>query len=550
MTSPSRSSGLPGFLRGDIITPGYLWVTGCKGWKAHVLAAGLGVFANLAFPPIWFWPALAIALSGLIWLIDGAKLQQKPGLAVFLRVFFFAFGLFVVGLHWVAAAFLVNPGAHLAFIWMAVLLLPGGLALIWAAIMRVAFYMWFPGPARLIVFVVFLSLAEWVRGHLFGGFPWNLPGMVWEPGGAISQTVSIWGVYGLSALTIFAMAAPGALADARPRGATATRAGPAAAAAVVFGALWGWGAHRLDTIPKDPTPGQMVRLISAGVPQSDKYQNGQGRHILQRYLDLSGLDDGKSPPIIIWPEGALPFAPFEADGAIDLIIDRIGNRRLIFGLVRYGEQDKAYNSLAVMNGMSPVPQKDGTYDKAMLVPFGEFTPLRELAAKVGIPTLQELAKDGFFPGEEPGATLKTAGVPPFGALICYEAIFPGLARAGADRPRWLVNISNDSWFGSLSGPYQHAAQARFRAIEEGVPMARVAAGGFTGVIDAYGRWSARANPADPTVWGQDPKGWTSAILDAEIPPVAEPTPYSSWRQGLFWLMVLGFNLGLIVLPRR
>jgi apolipoprotein N-acyltransferase len=135
-------------------------------------------------------------------------------------------------------------------------------------------------------------------------------------------------------------------------------------------------------------------------------------------------------------------------------------------------------------------------------------------------------------------------------LICYEAIFPGLSPTGVDRPRWLVNISNDAWFGHLSGPYQHAAQARFRAIEEGLPMARVAAGGFTGMIDAYGRWTARGEPADPKIYGPDPKGWKSSVVDAPIPPMAHATPYSRWRDGLYWLMLLGLNLGLLVLPRR
>jgi apolipoprotein N-acyltransferase len=146
--------------------------------------------------------------------------------------------------------------------------------------------------------------------------------------------------------------------------------------------------------------------------------------------------------------------------------------------------------------------------------------------------------------------MRVPGIPPFGPLICYEAIFPGLSPTGIDRPRWLVNISNDAWFGHLSGPYQHAAQARYRSIEEGLPMARVAAGGFTGMIDAYGRWTARGKPADPKVYGPDPKGWTSSVVDAAIPPMAQASPYSRWRDGLYWLMLLGLNLGLLVLPRR
>ena len=148
------------------------------------------------------------------------------------------------------------------------------------------------------------------------------------------------------------------------------------------------------------------------------------------------------------------------------------------------------------------------------------------------------------------ATVTADGVPPFGPLICYEAIFPGLSPNGPDRPHWLVNISIDAWFGDLFGPGQHAAQARYRAIEEGLPMARVASRGDTGMIDSYGRWTARASVADPKLYGPDPEGWRSAVVDARIPAALPATPYSNWRDGLFWLIFAGLNLGLFVLPRR
>jgi apolipoprotein N-acyltransferase len=555
MTTGPRAPGLSAFLRGgDVMTPAYLWVTGRRRWQAHALAGGLGVISNLAFPPIWFWPAMAVALSGLIWLIDGAKLQAKPGWAMFLRCFWFAFGQFLVGFHWIAAAFLVDPGTYLAFIWMAVLLMPGGLALLWAGCMRIGFIFWVPGPARLVVFVVFLTLTEWVRGNLFGGFPWNLPGMIWWPGGAISQSASIWGIYGLSALTVFAMASPGALADQRPRGATATRAGPVVLSAVIFGALWGWGESRLSAADGGEV-GPVVRLVDTGAPQAVKDDEANLDLISQRFRMLSGSDEPGQPPIVIWPEGALPAWLLQDDNQLGLTAQHIGSRRLIVGTARVqpgepgGPRYKAFNSLAVIDGETPVRGPLAVYDKARLVPFGEFTPLREIAAKIGIPTLQQLATDGFYAGAPP-ATMRARGVPPFGPLICYEAIFPGLSPAGEDRPRWLVNISNDSWFGNLSGPWQHAAQAQYRSIEEGLPMARVAGGGQTGMIDAYGRWSARGAPADPAKYGADPRGWVSSMVDAPIPPAAAPTPYSTWREGLFWIMLAAFNLGLLVLPRR
>jgi apolipoprotein N-acyltransferase len=550
----TRSADAPPAMRGNFLAPAYLWVAGQTGWRGLALCAALGAVANLGFPPVFFWPAMAVALTGLVWSLDAAKLSQRPLRDAFWRVFAFGFTYYLVGMHWIAAAFLVDPGAHLIFIWMPLIALPGGLAALLALCVNVGFRFWCPGPARLILFSVAFMFGEWLRGSLFGigGLPWNLPGMVWDPGGAVSQSASIWGIYGLSALTVIALASPATLADARARGTTGSRAAPIITAAIVFGAIWGWGARRLETIPPAPE-GPMVRLIEAGVPQSEKYKSGVAEHVVLRFAELIGPDTPDTPSIVIWPEGAVPYRLFEWPEALDLVADSVGGRRLIMGVARREQPDtdeeKAYNSLAVISGDSGTRGPLALYDKHMLVPFGEFTPFAGLLEAAGLRTLQKLAPGGFDAGPMP-SPVGVLGVPDFGPLICYEAIFPGLSPTGADRPRWLINISNDSWFGNLTGPHQHAAQARYRSIEEGLPMARVAAGGLTGMIDAYGRWTARGKPADSARYGPDPEGWTSSVVDAAIPPVAEPTPYSAWRDGMFWLILLSFNLGLLVLPRR
>jgi apolipoprotein N-acyltransferase len=541
-------------MRGNFLAPVYLWVAGQQGTRALMLAAVLGAIANLGFPPVFFWPALMIALTGLIWSLDSAKLAAKPNRAAFWRVAAFGYTYYLVGMHWIAAAFLVDPGAHLVFIWMPLIALPGGLALVLAAVVNIGFRFWCAGPARLIIFSVAFMLGEWVRGSLFGigGLPWNLPGMVWAPGEAVSQSASIWGIYGLSALTVVALASPATLADARARGTTGSRAAPIIVAAIVFGAIWGWGARRLETIPERPS-GPVVRLIEAGVPQGQKFKPGVAGRMLLRFRDLTGPDTPDTPSIVVWPEGALPVWLFETPEALDVIAEAIGGRRLIIGLARREnpdtDEEKAYNSLAVISGDSATRGPLALYDKHMLVPFGEFTPFAGVLRAVGLKTLQNLAPGGFDAGPKP-ASVRVLGVPEFGPLICYEVIFPGLSPSGFDRPSWLVNISNDSWFGNLSGPYQHAAQAQYRSIEEGLPMARVAAGGLTGMIDSYGRWAARGHRPDPAVYGPDPEGWKASILDAPIPPAAEPTPYSRWRDGMFWIILLALNLGLLALPRR
>jgi apolipoprotein N-acyltransferase len=540
--------------RGNMLAPAYLWVVGRTGRDALLLAAGLGAFANLAFAPILFWPALMVGLCGLVWLLDGAALSRKPKAAAFWRVFAFGFGYFLVGLHWIAAAFVVDASAYLALIWLPLVVLPAGLAVILAGVMSVGFSLWSTGPARWIVFTVFFVLAEWIRGALFGlgGLPWNLPGYVWEPGGAVSQSAAIWGIYGLSLLTVAGLTAPAMLVDPRPRGSMISRAAPVLCAAIVFGALWGGGARRLATI-EELSPGPMVRLVETGTPQKQKYQEGVGPRMLQRFVELSGPDSPRAAPIVIWPEGALPYYVFEWPQIIDLILEPLGDRRLIMGVARREgadtEQESAYNSLAVLGGTSDVAGPLALYDKHMLVPFGEFMPGGELMKAMGLETFQKLAPAGFTAGPPP-ASVRVVGIPAFAPMICYEAIFPGLAPSGDDRARWLINISIDSWYGALSGPYQHSVQSRYRTIEEGLPMARVASGGFTGMIDAYGRWTARGEPADSTIFGPDPKGWKSSVVEAPIPPAAAPTPYTRWRDGLFWVMLLSLNLGLLVLPRR
>lgn len=554
MNKAGSAAPTPPQMRGNFLAPIYLWAAKQQGPRALMLTGGLGAIANLAFPPFFFWPALAVALTGLVWSLDAARLAPRPAHAAFWRVFVFGYTYFLVGMHWIAAAFLVDPDLYLVFIWMPLIALPGGLALLLAGCIQVAFRFWCAGPARLILFSVAFMFSEWLRGSLFGigGLPWNLPGMIWEPGGAVSQSASIWGIYGLSALTVVAMASPATLADARARGTTGSRAAPIIVAAIVFGAIWGWGARRLDTIPSLPN-GPMVRLVEAGVPQNQKYKPGVGEKMVLRFRDLTGPDSPDTPSIVIWPEGALPYYFFEWPDALDVVAEAIGGRRLIIGLARREnpdtDQEKAYNSLAVVSGDSDIRGPLALYDKHMLVPFGEFTPFSDILGKIGLKSLQKLAPGGFDAGPKPSA-IRVLGVPSFGPLICYEAIFPGLSPTGSDRPSWLVNISNDSWFGSLSGPSQHAAEARYRSIEEGLPMARVAAGGLTGMIDSYGRWTAHGKPADPATYGPDPSGWRSSIVDAPIPPAAEPTPYSQWRDGMFWLILLGLNLGLFVLPRR
>ena len=540
----------------------YSRVRGLNGARAGISAFIAGALSNLSFAPVYFWPALMVGLSFLVWLLDGATRQPKPRFAGFWRVFCFGIGLFGVGFHWVGFAFLVNPGAHLALIWLAALL-PIGLALIWGGVAWLMMNWWNAGPARALLLAISLFAAEWIRGHLFGGFPWNLPGMVWGPGGAISQSASLFGIYGLSLLTLIAFTAPAAMIDTRPgigaKGGSAGRAGLLVASALVFGVVWGWGAQRLGEAQTQLTDTQ-IRLVDAGAPQDEKFE--QHNLVLRRYRELTGADLAGEPDLVIWPEAALPYMLIQDPGALDVVTSILGDRKLIAGTLFEDDQlipQKFYNALVVVDSESSTRSADQIYYKHRLVPFGEFVPFRSIAALIGINALQQIATEGLFPGPAPSA-MRSEGMPDFEPLICYEALFSGLlprrmtedevaAEYGLDpNAQWIVNISIDAWFGPLWAPYQHMEHARYRAIEEGLPLVRVASRGTSGVIDAYGRITALAQAPenDPS----NPQGWNPRVLDAKIPSSLEPTVFSRWRSALMWLMTTAsIAFGLVLLPR-
>lgn len=551
---------------GNFLAMPYNFLNALSGTSALIFCFVLGALSNLSFAPLNFWPMMMVSLVGFVWLLDGATRQKKPRSAVFWRTLLFAFGQFGVGFHWVAFAFLVDAKAHASLVWVS-MLLPLGLAFIWAVIVRIAIHFWCPGPARIIVFAAMLFIAEWTRGHLFGGFPWNLPAMVWAPGGSVSQSASIFGVWGLSALTLLLFSAPAALCDGRTQTGSKSggvgRAIPIIVVALVFGCAWGWGSHRLADAESD-TLGQKVRLVDVGVPQSEKFKPEVRKLVLRRYLQLTEPDTGENPRIVIWPEGAVPYALLQYPDALDPVTENLGARRLIVGTSFVNRQfhpERWFNSLAVLSQGNSVAE--AVYYKHRLVPFGEMVPFRNLAARFGVGALQQIAEAGFHAGPKP-APLSVEGIPDFQPLICYEALFPGLlpkrneetslqgveSDMAFERADWIVNISIDSWFGPLWAPYQHFEHARYRAIEEGLPMARVASRGISGMVDGYGQVTALAAAPDFTQYPEDPKGWKSRVLDTEIPAALLPTLYSKYRELFLWCIMLFLLIGWITLPKN
>ncbi len=512
------------------------------GIAALAVAAGLGIVSNLAFAPFHAWPVILVTFPLLVWLLDGAKRQAKWRKAAFARCWAFGFGFFLIGLHWTAFPFLVDPARHAIFLWMPLILLPGGLALIFGLAGLVAAHLWSETPGRVLILAAALSLAEWLRGTLFGGFPWNWLGTAWPPGSPVSQLAAVFGIWGLTVVTLVLACAPAALADGRKSDRTLPRLAPLLASVIVFAGGWAWGADRI-TRPPAPTA-VSARLVDIGIPQADKWLPENGARTLQRFLELTGPDSETAPQIVVWPESALPVALLQMPDVLDIITERLGNRVLVTGTVRidaYAEDDPLYyNSLAVLDENSGRSGPLAIYDKNRLVPFGELAaariiPFGERFSALLPGALQQMAKAGFEVGPPPTPIALPSGLKIL-PLICYEALFPELVRRARTDADVLVNISTDAWFGVGVGPQQHYAQARYRAIETGRPLLRAASLGETAIVDAFGLEAAGG------IRSVDAYGWQGIVVDGTIPGKGKNTIYS--RIGDWFAFIL---CGLLII---
>lgn len=496
-----------------------------SGRGAIAASAGLGAVAALGHAPFFIWPAYAAGIVGLVWLLDGAaRRSSRAGAAMFARGWAFGFGHFLAGLYWIGSAFLQVEGGAVLMI-PAVLALPAGLALFWGAAARVALILWTSGPKRIAAFALCFGLAELARSTVLTGFPWNIPGAIWPAGGAVSQMAALIGIHGLGALTLLAFAAPATLADpgrAGPaksgviRASFGRRALPALAAALGLGLAWGAGAQRLATGATEPA-GPVVRVVDAGVSQSERWSAQGLNTTINRYFELTGDARESTANVVIWPEAALPGLPLlQSPELLEAVGEVLQDRVLITGTVRVDRtaaETKVFNSAVVLDGVAGSLRVGQIYDKNHLVPFGEYMPFWELYSDVPLAPLQNIGR-GFTPGPRPTRMI-VPGAPPVAPMICYEAIFSGFPPRGDERADWLVNVSIDSWYGKGTGPWQHANLSRYRAIEEGLPLARAAAGGVSGIFDAYGR----------EIVATDLDG---GAVQAPLPPPIQPPPYAQF----------------------
>lgn len=521
----------------------HAWLAARTVWQRRGLAFFAGAVATLGHAPFQLTPFFIIAITALIWLLDGAASQPKKIMRAAALGWFFGLGHLTTGLYWISSAFLVDSEAW-GPVWgiPAVFGLAGGLAFFFALGCALAMPLWTRDVRRLPLFAVCLFASEWLRGHLFGGFPWMLPGYVWTPGEPISQLASVVGIYGLSLLTLLIAAAPAAVADGAMS--AGRRFAPILAGALLVGMTWGWGAQRLSRAPLE-LPGALpiVRVADSGLSQSEKWEGrpDQEWRVLQRFLDVSGDPETSDAAIVVWPEGAIPVVSFfmlDNPNFLDALGRGLGDRVLITGLTRYEARPEGvvyFNSAAVIDGVSGVARLSQVSDKHRLVPFGEFIPLWSLVSNFNIAPLQRIGA-GFEAGPTP-SRLVVPDAPPALTLICYEAIFPGLTPRGAERPGWLVSVTNDAWFGDrrwFTGPWQHYAMARYRSIEEGLPMARAASGGFSAIVDSFGQ---------EVVSTRDGR----LFAEAQLPPAIVETTLARWGNILLPLLVV-LIAGLRFLP--
>ncbi|WP_157133004.1 apolipoprotein N-acyltransferase [Roseobacter sp. SK209-2-6] len=482
-----------------------------KGLWSFVLAFVLGGLLSRALAPhndLWVLP---LSLGGIGALLLAAKSWRG---AAFLG-WMFGTGYFAFALSWIIEPFQIDAERYAWMAPFALVFLAAGLALFWAAAFAAAANRQ-DGEKQVFLLIVTWSIMESARAYLLTGFPWAAFGQFWIDTPAAGLLPWI-GPHGLSFLTLTAFL-PLALVRAR-------RALAALPLVLLGGVLWLW--------PDPPAVGytdKTVRIVQPNAPQKEKWHPEKRWDFVRRAVGLSAAgEEGQKPDLIIWPETALPTFLEDAGLILRQISEHTGEVPLLTGIQR--EEDGRYYNSAVLTDKEGRP--DQIYDKVHLVPFGEYVPFGNFMARFGIHGFASQAGAGYSAGEH-----LTPMKLPIGAalpLICYEAVFAHEVAGVGSRFDLIVQITNDAWFGTHSGPYQHLVQARMRAAEQGVPMLRAANTGISAIIDPYGR-----------VIKSLPLGEAGA-LDGAVPEALAPTFYRKRGDLPFFLFTIGLSL---ILTRR
>jgi apolipoprotein N-acyltransferase len=453
------------------------WLRGRRGWGRLGIAFLFGALASFGFAPYNLVFLLWLSFPALVFLLQGVSDWRRA----FATGWWFAFGLMVFSLYWIAGCLFVD----IKTFWWALLPAIAGLPACFSLYYAIAAALAWRWGVKRIDGILFLGLAwflaDYARGTLFTGFPWDLMGYVWSSSLPVLQIASVAGIYGLTLLTLlFAVAPACLLVPERKKEARILFGG----FCCLFLGMALWGGWRVSETKRSFVQGARVRLVQEGVPERARWNRAERDERFEKLLDLSFGPAEKPVSLVVWPESATSF--YLEEDAIhrgEIAARMTPGSKLITGLVRHDFPPSGeiayYNALMVMDDKADIL---ASYDKAHLVPFGEYMPFRSL---VGHGAIAGMGSD-FSAGPGP-RTLHVSGLPPFSPLICYEAIFPGDAVDGKDPPRLMVNITDDAWYQYTTGPDQHFAIARVRAIETGLPLIRVADMGTNAVVDGVGR---------------------------------------------------------------
>lgn len=476
-------------------------------WRAVICLAG-GVVGAFAFAPALNRIGLLAGFILLMILLNGATSKKQSALFGFL----FGFGIGAVSLAWVSNALMIDNGSFAVFIVPAL----AGLGLFMGLFFL--FPAWLAsfagaGVKRWVAFACWFVLFEWIRSWFLTGFPWNLIGSVWTDSPLVLQFASVMGVYGLSLITVLLLTAPALLPQYKPLGIMMLVWGM-----VLFG---GW-LRLYQAVPEDVF-GVQLRLVQPNIAQTLKWNPQRADENLSTLIRLS-RENNSHITHVIWPESAVPFLlELNESERLRLMGAVRQNATLITGAMRVvnAEKRQLANSIFIIDDMANITSYA---DKSHLVPFGEYVPLR------GWLPLDKVVPIGadFVAGNGP-VTRHIPKAPPASLLVCYEIIFPNAVVADKPkRPDWIINVTNDGWYGLSAGPYQHLGMAQLRAVEEGMPVVRVANTGISAVIDSYGRLLKTL-----------PLG-TQGVLDSPLPRAVGATFYALFGNiPLFVLCLLG-----------
>ncbi|PWK57982.1 apolipoprotein N-acyltransferase [Roseicyclus mahoneyensis] len=497
----------------------------CRLLPSGLWLAGLsGAVGALGLAPFGLWPLGWAGFAGLCVAVGAAPTAPRAALTAWLG----GTAYFAVALHWIAAPFFVDAARHGWMAPFAVVLMAGGMALFWMLAGWGAARVAGTGRAapRILVFGGAMVLAEALRATVLTGFPWAHPGHILI-GSPLLALAALVGPHGLTAVVMGIAAACAAALIARPRLVVLPAALPVVATLL---------AMVMAPSAAGPDPdAPVVRLVQPNAPQHLKWRPDMIEVFFERGLDLTSappLANGPAPDLVVWPETAMPVLLERSDAVRARIAGAAGSAPVLLGAQRF-EGFGARNTSALLSPGGRIAQ---VYDKHHLVPFGEYMPGGAIAEALGLRGMAEVLAGGYGPGPGPALLDMGAGLGRAFPMICYEAIFPGYIRQ-VDRPDWMVHLTNDAWFGSFSGPYQHLAIARLRAAEQGLPVLRAANTGVSAVIDGRGRVLASL-PLNE-----------AGYLDAALPPALPPTVYA--RSGdLPVLLLVLFATGGALLGAR